>query len=111
MASDDVILNAVDYRGKTVIFTKQKWQEKQSDHPELHKKTFIDCIKRAIAEPDEVWEDYQDRKNRRCYYKKYSTISYVKVVIWINSDPCMVVTAFEINYIKENKYPNLKKVR
>ena len=109
MDSNDIFC-VEDYRGKKVIFTKKKWQEKQSDHPELHKKTFIDCLKRAIIKPDEVWEDYQDKKNKRCYYKKYSTISYAKAVVWIKANPCNVVSAFEITYIKESKYPNLKKL-
>lgn len=99
-----------DYRGKSVIFTKKKWQEKQSDHPELHKKTFIACLKRAIIEPDEVWEDYEDSKTKRCYYKKYSTISYAKAIVWINANPCNVVSAFEITDIKESKYLNLRKL-
>lgn len=99
-----------DYRGKNVIFTKKKWQEKQFDHPELHKETFIDCLKRAIIKPDEVWPDFADSKCKRCYYKKYSATSYAKAIIWIKNNPCSVVTAFETDYIKENNYPNLKKI-
>lgn len=104
------IFSVVDYSGKIVVFTKKKWREKQSDHPELHKKTFINCIKRAIEKPEEVWQDYQDKKNKRCYYRKYSSFSYVKVVIWVGDNPCSVVTAYEINDIKESKYPNLKRI-
>lgn len=111
MPSDENIFCVEDYRGKIVIFSKKKWQEKQSDHPELHKKTFVRCIKNAIINPDEVWPDYQDENNKRCYYKKYSTVSYAKVVVWINDNPCNVVTAFEIDRIKESKYNNLKRVR
>ena len=99
-----------DYRGRKVIFTKKKWQEKQFDHPELRKETFIDCLKRAIIKPDEVWEDYQDKKNKRCYYKKYSTCSYAKAIVWIKTDPCSVVSAYEISDIKESKHPNLRKL-
>lgn len=99
-----------DYRGKNVIFTKKKWREKQFDHPELNKEAFIDCLKRTIIKPDEVWEDYEDKKNKRCYYKKYSTTSYAKAVVWIKANPCNVVSAFEISDIKESKYPNLRKL-
>lgn len=108
--SEENIFSVIDYRGKMIVFTKKKWQEKQSDHPELHKKSFINCLKKAIEEPEEVWQDYQDRKNKRCYYRKYSSSSYAKVVVWINNSPCTVVTAYEINGIKESKYPNLRKI-
>ncbi len=108
--SDDNIFCVEDYRGEEVIFSKKKWQEKKSDHPELNKKKFIECLKRAIIEPDEVWEDYDDKKHKRCYYKKYSIASYAKAVIWIEINSCNVVTAFEISDIKEAKYPNLKRL-
>ncbi len=108
--NDDIIFNVKDYRGKEVIFTRKKLEEKQSDHPELHKETFINCLKRAIIIPDEVWEDYQDKKNKRCYYKKYSTISYAKAVVWIKNNPCNVISAYEITKIKEFNYPNLKRL-
>ncbi|MDP3764612.1 MAG: PBECR2 nuclease fold domain-containing protein [bacterium] len=104
------IFSVVDYRGKTVVFTKKKWQEKQSDHPELHKKAFINCLKRTIEDPEEVWQDYQDKKNKRCYYRKYSSSSYAKVVVWIRHSPCSVVTAYEISDIKESRYSDLKKI-
>lgn len=110
MSGDDVF-RVEDYRGKTVIFTRTKWEEKRSDHPELNKAAFIECLKRAITEPEEVWEDYGDPEHRRCYYKRYSSMSYAKVVVWITQSPCLVVTAYEINYVKETKYPNLKRVR
>jgi hypothetical protein len=45
--------------------SKAKWEEKRSDHPELNKETFIACVQRALVDPDEVWEDYNDRKRRR----------------------------------------------
>ena len=106
------IFNVEDYRGKMVVFRKAKWEEKRSDHPELNKDAFIDCLKRAIADPDEVWEDYGDRKNRRCYYKRYSGVIYAKAVVWITAvDVCHIVTAYQINYVKEMKYPDLKRVR
>lgn len=109
--SEGYIFSVQDYRGKVVIFTRKKWGEKQSDHPELHKKQFLECVKRALEKPDEVWEDYGDREHRRCYYRKYSPQSYAKVVVWISDNPCVVVTAYEINFVKENKYtPQLKRL-
>ena len=107
---EENIFSVVDYRGKTVVFTTKKWLEKQSDHPELCKKTFINCLKKAIENPEEVWPDYQDKNNKRCYYRKYSSSSYAKVVVWIGDNPCSVVTAYEISDIKEIKYPGLKKI-
>lgn len=107
--SDKEIIEVADYRGKIVIFTKRKWEQKRCDHPELQKKTFLECVKRAIMNPDEVWENYSD-KDKRCYYKKHSEKTYVKVVIWIKCEPCQVVTAYEIDKIKESSYPNLKRL-
>ncbi|MEK7576208.1 MAG: PBECR2 nuclease fold domain-containing protein [Patescibacteria group bacterium] len=107
MPQPDFIFRVTDYRGKIVIFTKAKWEEKQSDHPELHKQAFLDCLKKTIIQPEEVWEDYSDKK-KRCYYRKYSSSTYAKVVVWMNGNPYHVVTAYEIDGIKEKKYPNLK---
>lgn len=64
-----------------------------------------------MVDPDEVWEDYEDRRGKRCYYKKYSAVSYAKVVILIASEPCLVVTAYEAAHIKETQYPGLRQVR
>lgn len=107
---EENIFSVVDYTGKKVVFTKKKWEEKQSDHPELHKKTFINCVKKALEDPEEVWQDYQDKKNKRCYYRKYSSFSYAKVVVWVGGSTYSVVTAYEINDIKEGKYSNIRKI-
>jgi len=109
MDAPEYIFQTTDYRGKEIIFTKAKWEEKHFRHPELNKDAFIKCIERALAEPDEVWEDYEDRRRKRCYYKKYS--GYAKVVVFVAEDPCRVVTAYEIDRIKETKYFDLKRVR
>jgi hypothetical protein len=111
MDDKEYVFQITDYRGKGVVFARSKLEEKCSDHPELNKESFIACIKRALTEPDEVWEDYNDRKRRRCYYKKYSSISYAKAVVFIADSPCRIVTAYEISYVKETKYPDLKRVR
>ena len=108
--NNENIIDIKDYRGERVIFTRKKWTQKSISHPELLNKIFFKNIKETIAKPEEVWQDYSDKRNKRCYYKKYSNNSYVKVVIWICSNPCHIVSAFEINYIKEIKYPNLKKL-
>ena len=61
-------------------------------------------------------EDYRGikviftKKNKRCYYKKYSSCSYAKAVVWIKTNPYNVVSAYEISDIKESKYPNLRKL-
>jgi len=108
MPNNDIIFSVEDYRGEKVIFTRKKWEQKKNDHPELQKEAFIECLKRAIMKPDEVWEDFGD-KRKRCYYKKYSQFTYAKAIVWIRHSPCQVVSAFEIDYIKENNYPNLRK--
>ncbi len=110
MAGTD-IFSVTDYRGKFVVFKRAKWEEKRSDHPELNKEPFLNCLKKAIEEPDEVWEDYDDARRKRCYYKRYSNCSYAKAVVWIADDPCRVVTAYEINNVKETNYPGLQRVR
>lgn len=106
----DCIIDVKDYRDKRVIFTKKKWLEKQQDHPELKKDVFIKNLKRTIIEPDEVWQDLSDKK-KRCYYKKYSCNTYIKAVVWIKNNPCHIITSFEINYIKEQNYPELKRLK
>jgi hypothetical protein len=108
---EDYIFRLDDYRGKEVLFTKEKWEKKRFRHPELNKSAFLKCLLRTIADPDEVWEDYEDRENKRCYYKKYSSVSYAKIVVSIASNPCVVITAYEISGIKETNYFGLRRVR
>jgi hypothetical protein len=105
-----IVIDTLDYTGVRVIFTEKKLVQKKQIHPELRKPSFIRRVKKTIENPDEVWRDYSDRKRRRCHYKKYSQFTYAKVVIWIADNPCEVVTAFEIDYIKEASYPELEKL-
>jgi len=111
MSKEENIIDIEDYRGRRVIFTWNKWKEKSIMHPELRNKIFLRNIKRVIENPTEVWQDYSDKKNKRCYYWKYSTHTYIKVVIWVSYCPCYIVTAYQINYIKEKKYPELKRLK
>lgn len=104
------IIDVKDYRGIRVIFTHKKWKIKIPHHPELKKQAFLRNAERTIQKPEQVWEDYSDKKNKKCYYRKYSASSYVKVVIWIRDNPCRVVSAFETNKIKEENYHRLKRV-
>lgn len=104
------IIDTSDYRGKRVILTHKKWKQKSVVHSDLNDKIFLKNLKRTIEDPCEVWEDKDDKKCKRCYYKKYSVNTYVKVVIWVKSNPCEVVSAFETNYIKETKYSGLRQL-
>jgi hypothetical protein len=65
-------------------------------------------VEKAINNPDEVWQDYGDdqksKYTKRCHYKKFSPSTYVKVVVFIKTNPCQVLTAFEINFIREASY-------
>lgn len=108
---EKLVIDIVDFFGNRVVFTEKKWKKKSAVHPELTNKTFLKNLEDTIKNPEEVWEDYSDKKNKRCYYKKYSTISYVKVVIWISTNPCQIVSAFETNKIKEEIYKNLRRLK
>ncbi|MEK7579948.1 MAG: PBECR2 nuclease fold domain-containing protein [Patescibacteria group bacterium] len=103
-----MIVDVLDYEGKRVVFTRKKWLQKIKIHPELGRDSFLKNLKRVIIDPDEVWQDYSDPKRKRCYYKKYSAHTYIKAVVWIKSNPCNIITAYEINLIKEQNYTNLK---
>lgn len=105
------ILDVIDYRGERVVFTEKKWKEKSIQHPELRNNKFLKNLKKAIELPQIVWQDYDDPIKKACYYWKHQTCQYIKVVIWISENPCQVVSAFETNYIKETKYPNLKQLK
>lgn len=105
------ILDVIDYEGNRVIFTKEKLRQKALQHPELNNKKFLQNIIRTIEKPDEVWEDQEDSTKKCCYYRKYSTDTYVKVVIWTASKPYHIVSAFETNKIKELQYPKLKRLK
>jgi hypothetical protein len=110
--TDKLILDVIDYRGNRVIFTEKKWKEKSILHPDLKSPKFIENLKNTIRCPNEVWQDYADPKNKACYYKNYSPISYVKAVVWCKSNPCHIVSAFQTNKIKEEKYaPKLKRIK
>lgn len=105
------LIDVEDYMGQRVIFTEAKRAEKATQHAELNNKQFLKNIEETIKDPEEVWPDYNDKNKKRCYYKKYSTYMYVKVVIWTDSSPCQVVTAYETNKIKETLYPELNRLK
>ena len=111
MHKSDIILDVIDHEGNRAIFTSKKLQQKALQHPELNNKRFLQNIVRTIEKPDEVWEDQDDSAKRRCYYRKYSTNTYIKVVIWTANEPHRIVSAFETNRIKEAQYPKLKRLQ
>ena len=110
MSNGSSVLDVIDYEGNRVIFAKKKLLQKALQHPELNNKQFLKNIVRAIEHPDEVWQDQQDAKTKRCHYRKYSATTYVKVVIWVGEKPFRVVSAFETNKVKETQYPKLKRL-
>ena len=110
-AQKKTIIDVIDYTGKRVIFTIKKLKAKAIQHPELNKPAFIKRVGTTLVNPDEVWQDYDEPRKRRCFYKKYSMCSYAKVVVYCCCSPSEVVTAYEINYVKEQKYPGLKQLR
>lgn len=101
-----------DYRGRRVIFTKKKLKEKRADHPELDLVQFLRAVKDAVIAPEEVWPDYFDPR-KHCYYGKYETNMYAKVVVYVGvgkGELCRVVSAYSIDYIKEKKYKALTRI-
>lgn len=107
----EFIIDTIDYRGIRVVLTERKWKEKLVQHPELLNKSFLASIEKTLKSPDEVWEDYSDPKNKTCSYKKYSQYTHTKVIVWITQEPNQIVSSFETNYIKETKYPKIKRIR
>lgn len=103
------VLDEQDYRGKRVIFSRKRWKTKSLQHPELLSPKFMLNLVKTVNNPEEVWEDYADPKNRRCYYKRYSVNTYIKAVIWTTGKH-MIITAFETNFIKETKYYKLRRL-
>ena len=73
---EKLVIDAVDYDGNRVILTEKKWKQKIRQHSELLDKIFLKNLEDTIKKPHEVWEDYSDKENKRCYYKKYSINSY-----------------------------------
>ena len=50
---------------------------------------------------------------KACYYGKFTACSLIKVVVWLGTNasvPATVITAYEINTVKESKYPHLKRL-
>lgn len=68
MDNEELVIDTKDYRGERVIFTKKRWENKSSQHPELKFQKFLRNVRRAIENPMEVWEDYSEKKKRHCYY-------------------------------------------
>lgn len=102
------LIDVVDYEGKRVVFTFAKRKEKLVQHSELANKKFVRNLEDTLKNPGQVWQDYEDPQNKRCYYKKYSKDTFIKIVIWVNGTPRQVITAYETNIVKEDKYPKLK---
>lgn len=111
MNEDHYIINAIDYKGDRVVLTHEKLKEKAVIHSELNNNTFIKNLKQTIENPEQVWEDKDNKKRKKCYYKKYSIHSYVKAVVLTVGNPYNIISAFETNYIKETKYPHLKRLK
>ncbi len=105
------ILDVVEYTGQRVVFTEERWKEKRLQHTELNNEKFLKNLKKAIESPQIVWQDFDEPSKKLCYYWKHKIDCYVKVVIHTLGNPWRVVTAYEINYIKETKYPNLKQLK
>lgn len=109
---EPLVFDVKDYRGRRVIFTKKKLKEKRDDHPELDLVQFLRAVKDAVISPEEVWPDYFD-PHKHCYYGKYETNMYAKVVVYVRAgvgEPCRVVSAYSIDYIKEKKYKTLTRI-
>ena len=108
-----LLIDTKDYRGTRVIFTHKKWKQKSIEHIWLQNEKFLSYVRTAIEDPREVWQDLNDPKNKRCYYFRYGVNLYAKVVIWNNSKPAHVVTAYDysgVYFVKESNYPKLRRI-
>ena len=98
-------ISTTDFLGQTVVLTERCRQEKSVKHPELNDSDFIDLIRKAIARPHFVYEDFALPKRRWIYYLKKARASspnrYTKVVILIVGSR-MVITAYEVDFVKEH---------
>ncbi|GEM_PF-6502972 len=79
MTNEPLVFDIEDFRGKRIIFTKEKLERKKIDHPELGIVGFIEAVKVALREPVGVWPDFFN-KEKHCYYGTYDGV-YAKVVV------------------------------
>jgi hypothetical protein len=110
--SASLVFTVKDYSNHAIIFTEKKRKKKSEIHKELLDDKFIKFVTWALTKPTCIWQDYEQPTNKRCYYYRYSgEPRYAKVVVWHNcQEPWQVVSAFDVNWIKEEKYPTLKQI-
>lgn len=104
-------LDVLDYRGIRVVFTIKKWEEKSVQHTELCDPAFLRYVEAALCDPDEVWQDYDNPEEKNCYYKRFGPNLYAKVVVWVAGDLNRVVSAFEVDFVKETTYTEVKRLK
>jgi hypothetical protein len=102
---DRLYLNTTSYDGQVVEFTEKKRQEKAGKHPELTDPAFKVLVELAISSPTFVYDDFEHPGHRRVHYLNRtlsrSNRRYTKVVIEQRMAPHHVVTAYELDYVKE----------
>lgn len=99
-------LEAVHYDGKRVVFAEQHRVLKSEKHPELRDLDFVrGRMRKAIEEPDFVYQDLAGSDIRIVHYKLEYKINqrnmYTKVVLEKKADIYIVITAYRPDYVKE----------
>lgn len=111
--NEDNVIDTNDWRNKRIIFTYKQWNKKSKKHTWLKNEVFLSYVRKALANPTEVWEDYDRPKNKWCYYYKYGVGLHAKVVVWIRPGDAHIITAYDCHglyFVKESKYPNLRRI-
>lgn len=91
----------VDYEGREVILTKERWEHIVSGHPEME--AWVDWVKLALSNPNIV---QQSASNDTCiaYYRLLPKIGlYVMVITDQSTEPATIRTSFPTRMPKKGK--------
>ena len=96
--------------GVKVVFTEKQRKEKMLKHPELRLDSFTERIKKAIENPDFIYQDLTDKRRYAYYAREYainSRVVYTKVILKNGKKNCFIITAYRPDYVKERSKTRL----
>jgi len=107
-SEEDYCFKCTNNQGRSVVFTKDQYEKKSKQRPELREPGIQKRMIEAINNPQFVYEDYESPKLRYAYYKEEYSINekskYMKVILSEYNKggfDLFVVSAFRPDYIKE----------